>query len=88
MVCDDLVIGSGLAALGVVRGLPKGRRIVVVAGQPGVSVRRYDEASGIPCENLGIGGLGAFWHGVIPLTAPWPLTPEERQAFVDLFAWC
>ncbi|MDP3824315.1 MAG: hypothetical protein Q8R33_22835 [Burkholderiales bacterium] len=65
---DDIVIGSGLAALGTVLGLlaqPE-RRIVVLCGPAQPSFLYYDDRRTVPCAFLGEGGLGSHWHGVIP----------------------
>ena len=68
MDSDDIVIGSGLAALGTVLGLlaqPE-RRIVVLCGPVESSFLYYDDRRTVPCAFLGEGGLGSHWHGVIP----------------------
>ena len=68
MGSDDLVIGSGLTALGAVLGLlaePR-REITVVCGPREKRLLHYDARSQAPCAFLGPGGLGNFWHGVIP----------------------
>jgi hypothetical protein len=64
---DDIVIGSGLSALGVVIGLPSDRRVLVLAGPDHGSFRYYDSTMTVPSGYLGMGGLGNAWHGVIPL---------------------
>jgi hypothetical protein len=65
---DDLVIGSGLAALGAVLGLlaEPGRRVTVLCGPQDGRFLHYDERALAPCAYLGPGGLGSHWHGVIP----------------------
>lgn len=65
---DDLVIGSGLAALGAVLGLlPEGdRRVAVLCGGSENRFYYYDSRQSVPCAFLGEGGLGSHWHGVIP----------------------
>ena len=65
---DDIVIGSGLAALGTVLGLldEPGRRVAVLCGPAEPSFLYYDERRTVPCAFLGEGGLGSHWHGVIP----------------------
>lgn len=68
MVFDDAIIGSGLSGLGVALGLAgKGRRIVCIAGDPLASLRTYPD-SPIPSAFSAPGGLGNYWHGVIPLS--------------------
>jgi hypothetical protein len=65
---DDLVIGSGLSALGTVLGLvarPQ-RRIGLLCGPPAGCFNYYDARRTVPCAYLGEGGLGQHWHGVIP----------------------
>lgn len=65
---DDLVIGSGLAALGTVLGLlaRPGGRIGVLCGPRPARLLYYDASRSVPCACLGAGGLGNHWHGVIP----------------------
>jgi hypothetical protein len=65
---DDIVIGSGLAALGATLGTnPKGR--VLVIGNPlEGQYHYYDEKRTVPAAFTGNGGLGNDWHGVIPTT--------------------
>jgi hypothetical protein len=65
---DDIVIGSGLAALGVVMGLPAQRRVLVLTGETPGSFSHYDAQGAVPCAFSGMGGLGGFWHGVIPVS--------------------
>lgn len=64
---DHVVIGSGLAALGAVLGLPASQRVLVLAGPAPGSFRHYDQRATVPCAFDGEGGLGSHWHGVIPL---------------------
>lgn len=85
MVYDDLIIGSGLTALAVAYGLPKGRRVCVIAGPGHNKLQWYDDKSGIPCANNGYGGLGSYWHGVIPMGKPGAFFNAEPATFVDLF---
>jgi hypothetical protein len=66
---DHIIVGSGLTALAVFLGLPRELRVAVVRGpQPGRTLL-YDQRQNVPCAHLGPGGLGNFWHGVIPLWA-------------------
>lgn len=69
MDSDDLVIGSGLAALGAVLGLlaEPGRRTTVLCGTRDARFLHYDDGSATPCAYPGAGGLGGYWHGVIPI---------------------
>lgn len=87
MVYDDIVIGSGLTSLATVLGLPSERRVCVIAGQAEPQVRWYDEQSRIPCTNLGQGGLGAYWHGVIPTGQPAALGNTGTDDFSRLFSY-
>lgn len=63
---DDIVIGSGLAALGCVLGLEHSERVLVLCGPTRGSFTYYDAARTVPCAYAGEGGLGNDWHGVIP----------------------
>lgn len=84
MEYDDIVIGSGLAALGTVLGLAERRRVLVIGGPlTGKSVYYAGAGGGIPCAHEGFGGLGNFWHGVIP-TATRGNLAVEPNAFADL----
>ncbi|MFN0185523.1 MAG: hypothetical protein ACKVQR_17055 [Aquabacterium sp.] len=90
MGIDDIVIGSGLAALGAVLGLSaeRDRRILVLTGPPDGAHLHFDERRVAPCARLGPGGLGCDWHGVIPLGLR-PLfkasTPEAFKTFFEGF---
>src|SRR5690606_25683640 len=57
--------GSGLTALAIAIAIRR-KKVLVIAGEPHVSLTYYDPLSGIPSSNYGMGGLGSFWHGVIP----------------------
>jgi hypothetical protein len=63
---DDIVIGSGLSAIGVVLGLAPHRRILVISGPRTGFLQLYGQRHPVPCAYLGHGGLGNYWHGVIP----------------------
>lgn len=80
MVYDDIIIGSGLTALATAYGLPSNRRTVVLTGGEQDQISHYDANSKIPCQNLGFGGLGSYWHGVIPMHHPdkLPAIPDSR----------
>ena len=67
MFYDDLVIGSGLTALSVVMGLDESKRVLVLGGRQSTTLIYYPKNGNIPFLNLASGGLGNFWHGVIPL---------------------
>jgi hypothetical protein len=88
MVYDDLIIGSGLTGLAVAYGLPARNRLCVIAGSAQPSVIWYDGSSGIPCANMGVGGLGAYWHGVIPMgqsSAPFEVDGKRFTEFFSYF---
>ena len=63
---DDIVIGSGLAALGAVLGTDAHSRVLVIGNPALGSFDYYDERQTVPCAYSGAGGLGNDWHGVIP----------------------
>ena len=81
---DDLIIGSGLTALGTILGLPAGNRILVIAGAHRGRLQYYDYRNTVPCAYLGYGGLGRFWHSVIP-TGQKPRLAGDDQEFRELF---
>lgn len=83
---DDIVIGSGLTALGVLLGLPERRRVLVLGGKATGSFSHYDARGTVPCAFDGLGGLGGFWHGVIPVNQPAGYEGTEPGAFAALFA--
>lgn len=88
MVFDDIVIGSGLAALGTVLGLPERRRVLVLAGERSGPTWYYDASGAVPCARLATGGLGEFWHGVIPTSTrdfPSDLDPAAFAALAEHF---
>jgi hypothetical protein len=85
MVYDDLIIGSGLTGLAVAYGLPSGRRACVIAGPQNNEFQWYDENCGIPCANNGLGGLGSYWHGVIPMGQIDSSFQQDPCAFTELF---
>lgn len=66
-IYDDVVIGSGLAALGVCLGLPVNRSVLVLGGHANGELFRYSGARSSPFFYSGLGGLGNYWHGVIPV---------------------
>jgi hypothetical protein len=85
MVFDDIIIGSGLTALATAYGLPNRRRVLVLTGGSRDTLAYYDARSNIPCFNLGFGGLGNFWHGVIPLPPADSANQAARSAFAEVF---
>jgi hypothetical protein len=82
---DDIVIGSGLAALGVVLGLPAHRRVLVLGGAAQGSFAHYDARGAVPCAYTGLGGLGGYWHGVIPVSRRDDAGGAMSRAFEALF---
>lgn len=85
---DDLVVGSGIGALGAVLGLLEtpGRRVGVLCGPADKRFIYYDQRQTLPCAFLGEGGMGSHWHGVIPLGWTRDLAPAGRRSFESLFA--
>ncbi len=80
MSYDDIIIGSGLSALAVALGLRRqGRRILVIAGAD-TGFSHYPGAN-VPAARGGRGGMGGFWHGVIPLSL------HHRPDGVDDDSW-
>ena len=86
MDCEELIIGSGLTALGTALGLEPRRRTIVLAGDAAGGFRHYGDFPDAPAAHLGPGGLGQYWHGVIPSPA---LTGGETDtdAFAALFQY-
>jgi hypothetical protein len=82
---DDLVIGSGLSALGTALGLPADRRVLVIAGSGVSQTQYYDSAGTVPCAHVGYGGLGNFWHGVIPTGGRENFAASSGTDFIRLF---
>lgn len=83
---DDIVIGSGLTALGTVLGLPANRRILVLAGKTTGRFYHYDAQATVPCAFDGPGGLGEAWHGVIPCSQKTVFDGTDADAFSTLFS--
>lgn len=80
MSYDHIVIGSGLSALATTLGLiERGQRVLVIAGSDR-GFRRYP-GSNVPAAYGGRGGLGEYWHGVIPLSL------HHRPAGADDASW-
>lgn len=86
MVFDDIIIGSGLSALAVAMGLPTGRSILVFGGPEVGILLNYPQTNSVPCQYLGYGGLGNYWHGVIPCIREDISNNERWQDFRSLFA--
>lgn len=86
MDAHDVVIGSGLAALGTVLGLKASPRVVMLAGPVAGPFSHYDARRTVPCAYLGAGGLGNDWHGVIPTAGRARFAHADDAAFAELFA--
>jgi hypothetical protein len=82
---DDIVIGSGLSALGTAIGLPPTRRTLVLCGPEPAQTQFYDVTRAVPCAHLGYGGLGNYWHGVIPTGALHSFASHDAADFELLF---
>lgn len=82
---DDIVIGSGLAALGTVIGLARSRRVLVLAGPREGRFSHYDQRATVPSAYLGEGGLGNDWHGVIPTGWRNNFGASDDERFASLF---
>ena len=85
MFFDEIVIGSGLAALGVVLGLPANARVLVIGGPPTGQFVYYGRTQTDLCAYLGHGGLGAYWHGTIPTDDEQYFTGASAAYFERLF---
>lgn len=86
MDVEDVVIGSGLAALGAVLGLEHSRRVLVLGGPARGAFSYYDARGTVPCAYSGAGGLGNDWHGVIPTGLRNPLEQGNDDDFRSTFA--
>lgn len=75
MEFDEIVVGSGLVALAAVLGIDARCRVLVIGGSSRAQSVYYDASRTAPCAHLGLGGLGNYWHGVIPTGA--------RPSFAD-----
>jgi hypothetical protein len=90
---DDIVIGSGLAALGAVMGVlssplssGRARRVGVLCGPSDNEFFYYNGSRTVPCAYLGEGGLGSHWHGVIPTGWRNNFAAASDASFAALFA--
>lgn len=87
MVYDDIIIGSGLAALGTAIGLAASRKVLVLGGPEKAELEFYGDQKSVPCSYPGVGGLGNFWHGVVPTGIEAPYAQESRRELVELFQY-
>lgn len=83
---EDVVIGSGLAALGAVIGLEHSASVLVLAGPQAGQFSYYDARHTVPCTYLGAGGLGNYWHGVIPTGWRHNFGASSNEDFAATFA--
>ena len=81
----DIVVGSGLSALGVVLGLADSPSVLVVAGTKTGTPQFYSGGSGSLCGHTGAGGLGNSWHGVIPLSLQRTFCDSAEESFSGFF---
>lgn len=84
MEFDEIIIGSGLSATGLLLGMSDRKRILMIGGHKNNRVHSYNSTVPTPCLNEGIGGLGNFWHGVIPLKLD-TLEKSYLEDFMTLF---
>lgn len=86
MEIDDLLIGSGLSALGAALALaPTRRRVLCVTGPRAGILETYPGAS-VPAAYHGEGGLGRYWHGVVPLASSSGFPSVSRQQIKGFLA--
>jgi hypothetical protein len=83
---DDIIIGSGLSALGTVLGLDLQQRVLVIAGPDPGAFAHYDARGLVPCAFIGAGGLGNYWHGVIPMSLTANFGRATELDFAEFFA--
>jgi hypothetical protein len=83
---DEIVIGSGLSALGAVMGFARGQRVLMLAGPKRGQCAHYQQNRSVPCAYLGFGGLGNYWHGVIPMGMSVNFGAARDLEFAQLFA--
>jgi hypothetical protein len=83
---DEIVVGSGLSALGAVLGLAGKLRVLVLCGPVPGAYSYYDDQRTTPCAYLGEGGLGNDWHGVIPTGLNRNFGNTDSDRFVSLFS--
>lgn len=87
MVFDDIIIGSGLTALATAIALKPSRKILVLAGPKPGTIRYYDQSEKVPRSYMGFGGLGNFWHGIIPMAMRAPYTKVCQEDLEKLFRY-
>lgn len=82
---DEVVVGSGLSALGAVMGMNPAAKVLVIGGPVQPEPQYYDSSRTIPCANLAMGGLGNYWHGVIPSRVDPRMPADHAAAFINFF---
>lgn len=85
-VFDHVIVGSGISALGAVLGLVGDGNILVLAGPAQPRFTYYDSSRLVPCAFEGLGGLGNYWHGGIPITLDKSVGEFGEHEFQRLFA--
>jgi hypothetical protein len=84
---DDIVIGSGLAALGATLGIAANRKVLVIGNPLAGQFHFYDDRKTVPCAYTGMGGLGNDWHGVIPTGWRNNFGNASREGYTDLLKY-
>jgi hypothetical protein len=87
MMYDEIVVGSGLTALGVVLGFAPERQVLVIGGPEIGTFVYYGGSRTQACGYLGHGGLGSYWHGVIPIFDQHALRGAPVAAFDKLLRY-
>lgn len=82
---EDIVIGSGLAALGAAIGLKGSSGVLVLGGPAQGQFSHYDGRATVPSAYLGEGGLGNDWHGVIPTGWRNAYDSRDDETYADFF---
>jgi hypothetical protein len=86
VIYDDIVLGSGLSALATLLGLGDRRRIAMLAGPATGTHSYYTSQRVVPCAFVGYGGLGNFWHGVIPTSMAANFGDASSEEYAAMFA--
>jgi hypothetical protein len=81
---DHVIIGAGLTGLAIALGLGEAKSVCVLAGPKNAAIDYYPGTS-VPFRNNGAGGLGQFWHGVIPLGHIHAALDQSADDFAELF---
>lgn len=86
MEFDHIIIGSGLSALATAMGLPRKARTLVLTGGTKGGMTYYDGASRVPSTFIGLGGLGEYWHGVVPMGFRNNFANASTTDFIEFFS--